>query len=84
MDDSGRITCSVKEAIELTGLGRTTIYALLDEQKITSVRVGTKRLIHVESLRRLLEPDGEPWVKNHDKARARWQFCKACGKSHRV
>jgi len=49
-----RITCSVKEATELTGLGKTTLYALLAEGKITGTRVGAKRLIHVESLRRLL------------------------------
>jgi excisionase family DNA binding protein len=52
---SPKITCSVKEATELTGLGKTTLYALLAEKKITSIRIGTKRLIHVDSLRRLLE-----------------------------
>jgi excisionase family DNA binding protein len=50
-----KITCSIREAQELTGLGKTTIYALLAEKKITSTRVGTKRLIHVDSLRRFLE-----------------------------
>ena len=51
-----RITCSVKDASELTGLGKTTLYALLAEGKITSIRIGSKRLIHVESLHRLLDP----------------------------
>jgi len=50
-----KITCSVREAQELTGLGKTTLYSLLSENKITSTRVGTKRLIHVDSLRRFLE-----------------------------
>jgi excisionase family DNA binding protein len=50
-----QITCSVAEAQRLTGLGKTTIYSLLGDGKITSVRVGTKRLIHVDSLRRFLE-----------------------------
>jgi len=50
-----KITCSVKEATELTGIGKTTLYALLAEGKITSTRIGAKRLIHVDSLRRLLE-----------------------------
>ena len=49
------LTCSVKEAQRLTGLGKTTLYRLLQEQKITSTTVGTKRLIHMDSLRRLLE-----------------------------
>ena len=50
-----KITCSIKEATELTGLGKTTLYSLLAQDKITSTRVGTKRLIHVDSLRRFLE-----------------------------
>ena len=49
-----KFTCSVKDATDLTGLGKTTLYALLADGKITSVRIGSKRLIHVESLRRLL------------------------------
>jgi excisionase family DNA binding protein len=55
MNTASKITCSVREATELTGLGRTTIYSLLAEGRITSTHVGTKRLIHVDSLRRLLE-----------------------------
>lgn len=52
---TAQITCSVAEAQRLSGLGKTTLYALLAEEKITSIRVGTKRLIHVDSLRRFLE-----------------------------
>ena len=55
MINTPQITCSVAEAQRLTGLGKTTLYSLLAEQKITSTRIGTKRLIHVDSLRRLLE-----------------------------
>jgi excisionase family DNA binding protein len=52
---TSKITCSIKDATELTGLGKTTLYSLMAEGKVTSTRVGTKRLIHVESLRRLLQ-----------------------------
>ena len=55
MNSVSKITCSIKEATELTGLGKTTIYSLLAQGKITSTHIGTKRLIHVDSLRRLLE-----------------------------
>lgn len=55
MNVASKITCSIREATELTGLGKTTLYSLMAEGKITSTRVGTKRLIHVDSLRRLLE-----------------------------
>jgi hypothetical protein len=44
-----RITCSVNEACRLSGLG-------LEEGKIQSVIVGTRRLINLESLRKLLTP----------------------------
>jgi excisionase family DNA binding protein len=54
MDTASKITCSIKEASELTGLGKTTLYSLMAEGKITSTQIGKKRLIHVDSLRRLL------------------------------
>jgi excisionase family DNA binding protein len=52
---TAKITCSIREATDLTGLGKTTLYSLLAEKKITGVRVGAKRLIHVDSLRKFLE-----------------------------
>ena len=52
-----KITCSVREATEMTGLGKTTLYALLAQGRITSTRIGAKRLIHIDSLRRLLGPN---------------------------
>ncbi len=52
---TSKITCSIKEATELSGLGKTTLYRLLQEKKITSTTVGVKRLVHVDSLRRFLE-----------------------------
>jgi len=55
MTATSTITCSIREAQALTGLGKTTLYRLLAEQKITSTTVGVKRLIHVDSLRRFLE-----------------------------
>ena len=41
--------------LEVRPGGKTTLYALMADKKITSVRVGAKRLIHVDSLRRFLE-----------------------------
>lgn len=55
MNTTSKITCSVKDATELTGLGKTTLYRLLAEEKITGTHVGAKRLLHVDSLRRFLE-----------------------------
>jgi len=55
MNATAKITCSVKEATELTGISKTVLYELINDGRITSTRIGTKRLIHVDSLRRLLE-----------------------------
>jgi excisionase family DNA binding protein len=49
-----KITATVSEACQMTGLGKTKIFELLAAKKITGTLVGKRRLIHVESLRRLL------------------------------
>jgi excisionase family DNA binding protein len=56
INGTSKLTVSVKDATELTGISKTVLYELLSAKKITSVHIGTKRLIHVESLRRLLLP----------------------------
>jgi excisionase family DNA binding protein len=51
-----RVTCTVAEACEATGLGRTKLYALLAEGCLESTTVGRRRLIDVRSLKQLLKP----------------------------
>ena len=58
-----RPTCSVKEAIEATGLGLTRIYELIKNGKIETVVNGGRRLIKVPSLLKMLESDFEPFRK---------------------
>lgn len=53
---AGRLTCSVAEACEATGLGRTKIYALISEGCLGSTTIGRRRLIDVTSLRQLFKP----------------------------
>lgn len=53
---AGRLTCSVAEACQATGLGRTKIYALIAERCLDSTTVGRRRLIDVNSLRQILRP----------------------------
>ena len=50
-----KLTATVREACEMTGLGKTTLYSLLAQGVVESTTVGRRRLIKVESLRRLLE-----------------------------
>ena len=56
-----RICCSVKEAMEATGIGKTKIYALIGTGTLETVKVGDRRLVKIKSLMELL---GEKWDSN--------------------
>ncbi|WP_410050918.1 excisionase family DNA-binding protein [Bradyrhizobium sp. SZCCHNR3054] len=45
-----RLTCTVAEACEATGLGRTKIYELIGNGRVTTTTIGRRRLVVVESL----------------------------------
>lgn len=49
------ITCSVKAAVAATGLGKDTIYKMMDDGRLESATVGGRRLVFVKSLQDLLE-----------------------------
>lgn len=49
------ITCSVKAAVAATGLGKDTIYKMMDDGRLESASVGGRRLVFVDSLQKLLE-----------------------------
>lgn len=50
-----KMTATVKEACEMTGLGKTKIYELLGQKTLQSTTIGRRRLIKVDSLRALVE-----------------------------
>ncbi len=47
------LTVTVKEALAMIGIGRTSFYELVAGGEITTVKIGRRRLVHAESLRRL-------------------------------
>lgn len=49
------LTVSVRDAAKSIGVSRATLYNWMNEGKIDAVRVGGRRLIKVDSLRRLVE-----------------------------
>lgn len=49
------LAVSITEALDLSGLGKTTIYGRLKQNLIESVRVGRRRLIIFASLKTFLE-----------------------------
>jgi excisionase family DNA binding protein len=51
------LTFTVQAASELSGLGKTTLYALLRDGKLRRIKVGDRTLIGGDSLRALLGMD---------------------------
>jgi excisionase family DNA binding protein len=51
---SVRLSYSVTEAAELTGLGRTTLYALMKQGALASCKVGKRRIIRRADLEQLI------------------------------
>lgn len=47
--------CSVSDAAKMLGLGRTKIYDMLAKGQILSMRIGSRRLVKVESIKALIE-----------------------------
>lgn len=48
-------TTSIADATKALSLGRTSIYALINQGQLETVKIGRRRLIKVESIRRLIE-----------------------------
>ena len=49
------IAVSPSEAARLAGVGRTTLYAALSSGDLTSIKIGTRRLITVDAIRAWLK-----------------------------
>jgi excisionase family DNA binding protein len=50
-----RLTCTIAEACEVTGLGRTKLYELIGDGKVSTTTIGRRRLVLVQSLLSLIE-----------------------------
>lgn len=44
------LTYSIKDAVQVSSIGRTTLYSLISSGKIETVKVGTRRLVKAASL----------------------------------
>jgi hypothetical protein len=49
------ITAPVREFCALSGLGRTRVYELIGAGELDSITIGKRRLIVIESYRKLIE-----------------------------
>lgn len=50
-----RLTCTIDDACEVTGLGRTKLYELIGARRIATTTIGRRRLVVVRSLLVLLD-----------------------------
>ena len=57
MEPTKPITITIATARKVSGLGHTTIWALIKARKLDTVSVGRRRLIVYSSLERLLSPE---------------------------
>ena len=51
----GIIVVSINEAARALGLGRTSIYALINEGRLEARKLGRRTLVTTESIRALIE-----------------------------
>ena len=50
-----RLSCTIDDACEVTGLGRTKLYELIGAGRIVTTTIGRRRLVVVRSLLALLD-----------------------------
>ena len=53
------ISVSINEASAMIGIGRVTIYKLINEGELPSLKVGDRRLILVKEIRKFLDRKAE-------------------------
>jgi excisionase family DNA binding protein len=53
-----RLSCTVEEACQATGIGRTKLYEEMAAGRVQTTAIGKRRLVLVPSLMTLLSPDG--------------------------
>lgn len=52
-----RLTCTISDACQATGISRAKMYLLLSSGSVSSTTVGRRRLVHVRSLKTLLKEE---------------------------
>jgi excisionase family DNA binding protein len=50
-----RVTCTIPEACAASGLGRSSIYEAINDERLKTLKIGRRRLVIVASLLKWLE-----------------------------
>jgi excisionase family DNA binding protein len=67
------LTVTIATARQITGLGNTTLWKLIGEKKLKTVRIGRRRLVVYESLHALLAPSSDTQPQSPHRGRPRKQ-----------
>jgi excisionase family DNA binding protein len=51
------LTVSISDAAKALGLGRTSIYAMIADGRLEAFKLGRRRLVKVDTIRRLVAAD---------------------------
>ncbi|MCZ8135510.1 MAG: helix-turn-helix domain-containing protein [Porphyrobacter sp.] len=51
------IALTVAETVKLLGVGRTTIYRLISEERLSSIKIGRRTLILMASIEKLIDSE---------------------------
>jgi excisionase family DNA binding protein len=54
-DNSHRLAVAPAEAARMLGLGKTKLYELMAANEITSIKIGTRRLIRISAIEAFLD-----------------------------
>lgn len=60
------LALTIRGTSEATGLGKTSLYKLIADNKLTAVKIGRRTLVTVASIKALLE-DGTSPVSNDER-----------------
>jgi excisionase family DNA binding protein len=71
MDTTDRITASIGEFCKLAGIGRSLVYEMIGDGRLDSITIGKRRLIVLDSYRRLVERQRAPTPPPQTKGKAR-------------
>jgi hypothetical protein len=59
MPFADRETCTIKQAMQASGLGHSKIYELIGDKRLASTKLDGRRLVNVKSLLQLIKPPNE-------------------------
>jgi len=51
--------CSIRETINLIGMGRTSVYSLINDGSLKTVKIGARRLVRIDSITAFIDQISE-------------------------